>query len=63
MSAEKCNICGVSGTSTYKCCGNNTDVRIKQIHKSINSININIMKLEKQKEELYSELDNLLSEE
>jgi len=63
MSAEKCNICGVSGTSTYKCCGNNKEVRIKQIQKEISFIAVDIYNLELKKAELYSELDNLLLEE
>jgi hypothetical protein len=63
MSAEKCNICGVSGTSTYRCCGNNKDFRIKQIQKQIMIIDVQIHDLEYKKLELYSELDNLQLEE
>ena len=53
--ASKCNICGISGTSTYKCCGNNKEFRITQISKEIETIDNQIEMLKQKKIELIIE--------
>ena len=63
MSAEKCSICGVSGTSTYRCCGNNKNVRLLQIEKEVKKINDKIDQLKKQKIDLIIEKVTLEDEE
>lgn len=62
MSAERCTVCGVSGTSTYRCCGNNKDVRISQINREIDGIEDEIYNLQALKSELLEEKADLENE-
>ncbi len=55
MSAEKCIICGVSGTSTRRCCGNNKEYQIKKIDEKI-------LKLKDQIKDLRTEKNSLKRE-
>ena len=55
MSGTKCTICGVSGTSTYKCCGNNKEVRIKQLKREIERHEDEIVYLQNEITELENE--------
>lgn len=55
MSGERCLICGVSGTSTRKCCGNNPEVRIKQIKEEIRRLENEIIFLKSELTELENE--------
>ncbi len=58
----KCNICGISGTSTYRCCGNNKNVRLKQIekelticHETISEMKVRIVRLVNERIDLENE--------
>ena len=55
MSGERCLICGVSGTSTRKCCGNNPQVRIKQINDEIKRLEDEIFYLKMELSDLENE--------
>ena len=55
MSGERCLICGISGTSTRRCCGNNPQVRIKQINEEIRRLENEIIYLKAELKELENE--------
>lgn len=55
MSGERCNICGIFGTSTSKCCGNNKEVRIKQIKEEMKKLRKEFKILKEELEELNNE--------
>ena len=59
MSAEKCNICGVYGTSTYKCCANKNRTEENNIKTEIKLIDEAIQKLESKRKDLVEQLDKL----
>lgn len=62
MSAERCLICGVSGTSTKRCCGNNSDFRLEQIKKQLDDNNRKILLLKKENIDLIIERIDLKNE-
>jgi hypothetical protein len=62
MSAEFCTICGVYGTSTKKCCGNNKEYRIKELYEMIGENKSMILGLEFENLEMLHELEKLENE-
>ena len=55
MSGECCSICGISGTSTKRCCGNNPEYRINQINNEIQRLKEEILYLKNELMELENE--------
>lgn len=59
MSAEKCNICGVFGTSTYRCCGNIQPEDLKKLEDEYNATSTLINDLKIKQQYLYLKLQKL----
>lgn len=63
MSAERCILCGVSGTTTNRCCGNNKEYRIKELNQMIEHNQLHIQILKEEILEFLNERSELTDEE
>lgn len=63
MSAEFCTICGIYGTTTKKCCGNNKEYRIKELNEMIRQNKDKILELKFENLEMLNELSELTNEQ